>query len=364
LKRAQRTGTTSDLIAANKAAARAAGLRYVSDTDPGITRHKAGGGFVYQSASGKRITDEATLARIRALVIPPAWTDVWITPHSNGHIQAIGRDARGRKQYRYHAAWREARDHAKYHKMIEFAEALPKIRQTVRRRLSKPGLPRDKVLAAVLAIMEKTLIRVGNDEYANANGSYGLTTMRDKHARISQRKVEFRFRGKSGVEHEIDLEDPKLVEIVRKCRDLPGQELFQYRDDRGKVCDITSTDVNAYLREISGGDFTAKDFRTWAGTVLAARALREIEPFDSKTQAKKNLVRAVEKVAMRLGNTKAVCRKCYIHPAIIDSYLDGELVKHLTRKADQLLAKSSSRLSPEEAAVLSLIRRSITRRAA
>jgi DNA topoisomerase-1 len=248
--------------------------------------------------------------------------------------------------------------------MIQFAEALPRIRQTVRRQLAKAGLPREKVLAAVIAIMEKTLIRVGNDEYASSNGSYGLTTMRDQHARVEHRKVQFKFRGKSGVAHEIDLEAPKLVEIVRKCRELPGQELFQYRDDNGKVCDITSTDVNAYLREISGGDFTAKDFRTWAGTVLAARALREFDAFDSKTQAKKNLVRAIEKVAMRLGNTKAVCRKCYIHPVIIDSYLDGELVKHFSRKAERILTRASNRLSSEEAAVLGFIRRSVHRRAA
>jgi DNA topoisomerase-1 len=363
LKHATTTGA-SDLIAANKAAARAAGLRYVSDTDPGITRHRSGSGFVYNSASGKKITDHDEFLRIKALVIPPAWTDVWICPYANGHIQAVGRDARGRKQYRYHTSWREARDNAKYHKMIQFAEALPKIRRTVRKQLAKPGLPREKVLAAVIAIMEKTLIRVGNDEYASSNGSYGLTTMRDKHARVAAGKVEFRFRGKSGVEHEIDLEDPKLVEIVRKCRELPGQELFQYRDDDGKVCDITSTDVNAYLREISGGDFTAKDFRTWAGTVLAARALREFDAYDSKTQAKKNLVRAIEKVAMRLGNTKAVCRKCYIHPVIIDSYLDGELVKHFSRKAERILSRSTNRLSTEETAVLGFIRRSIHRRAA
>lgn len=355
------TPTSQDIIAANKAAARAAALRYVTDADPGIKRIKAGKNFNYVDPKGRRITDTDTLARIRALAIPPAWTDVWICPHATGHIQAVGRDARGRKQYRYHARWRETRDETKYHKMIDFARALPQIRLAVRRHLAKPGLPREKVLAAVVSIMEKTLIRVGNDEYANSNQSYGLTTLHDKHARLSGKKVRFEFRGKSGVEHEIDLEDPKLTEIVRKCRDLPGEELFQYLDDNDQVRDITSADVNTYLREISGGDFTAKDFRTWAGTVLAARALQEFESFDSKAQAKKNIVHAIERVAMRLGNTKAVCRKCYIHPAIINSYMDGELIRHLSRRAGQILGRSLHRLSPEEAAVLGLLRQGIKR---
>ncbi len=346
----------SMLIDANRRAAESAGLRYVSDSQPGIRRVKQGAnGFVYFGPNGRRVSDAQTLARIKSLVIPPAWTDVWISTHANGHIQAVGRDARGRKQYRYHSRWRQARDDAKYYKMIDFAGALPKIRHAVRRDLAKRGLAREKVLAAVVSIMEKTLIRVGNEEYATHNDSYGLTTLHDKHARLSGKKVRFEFRGKSGIEHEIDLEDPKLAQIVRRCRDLPGEELFQYLDDDNQVRDVTSADVNAYLRQISGGDFTAKDFRTWAGTVLAARALREFEAFDSQAQAKKNVVRAIEKVAMRLGNTRAVCRKCYIHPAIIGSYMDGTLVKHLTRRAGRILAESINKLSPEEAAVLALL---------
>ena len=317
---------------------------------------KQGSGFAYVGPNGKRVTDAATLARIRSIVIPPAWTEVWICPSDRGHIQAIGRDARGRKQYRYHTRWREARDESKYGKMIDFAKALPKIRQQVSRDLARKGLPREKVLAAVIAITEKTLIRVGNEEYANHNASYGLTTLRDDHAKIAGQKIRFEFKGKSGKEHEIDLDDPKLAQIVRRCRDLPGEELFQYLDPSGQVHDITSTDVNQYLRLISGGDFTAKDFRTWAGTVLAAWALREFESFDSKAQMNRNILRAVERVAMRLGNTKAVCRKCYIHPAIINSYMDGSLLRHLSRKAGKILSESIDRLQPHEAAVLALLR--------
>lgn len=350
----------SALIEANKLAAQRAGLAYVSDSDPGIRRVKISSGFAYVGKNGKRIADAKTLARIKSLVIPPAWTEVWICADPDGHIQAIGRDARGRKQYRYHPRWREARDDTKYHKLIDFARALPKIRKTVHRHLAKHGLPREKVLAAVVSIMEKTLIRVGNEEYANQNNSYGLTTLHDKHAKLNGRKVRFEFRGKSGVEHEIDLEDARLAAIVRKCRDLPGEELFQYVDAEGNVRDVTSADVNLYLRQISGGDFTAKDFRTWAGTVLAARALQEFKQFDTQAQAKKNIVQAIERVAMRLGNTRAVCRKCYIHPVIIGSYMDGMLLKHLSIKAGRMLKTSLDKLPPEEAAVLALLRRRMT----
>lgn len=345
----------------NRSAARAAGLQYVSDASRGITRRRGGGDFVYFAPSRRRISDAATLRRIKSLAIPPAWTEVWICPSPRGHIQAVGRDARGRKQYRYHPRWREARDDAKYHKLIDFAQALPRIRSAVRRHLKKPGLPRDKVLAAVVQVMEKTLIRVGNDEYANQNDSYGLTTLRDKHARVNGKRVRFEFRGKSGVEHEVDVDDPKLARIIRRCRDLPGEELFQYIDEDGQVCDVSSSDVNEYLRRISGGDFTAKDFRTWAGTVVAARALAEFESFDSKAQAKRNVVQAIERVAATLGNTRAVCRKCYIHPRVIETYLDGSLARHLSRKAGRMLAGSVGRLNPEEAAVLALLQQRLGR---
>src|SRR5581483_7081580 len=288
--------------------AKAAKLKYVSDESPGIARKKSGGGFTYLDADGKTIRDFETLARIKSLVIPPAWTDVWICPDENGHIQAVGRDARGRKQYRYHPRWRAVRDETKYEKMISFGQALPKIRATVEKHLSLPGLPREKVLAAVIKVMEKTLIRVGNDEYARQNDSFGLTTLRDKHADIRGSHVSFHFRGKSGKQHEIDFNDARLARIVQKCQDLPGYELFQYVNGDGQVKDIGSADVNQYLRDISGEDFTAKDFRTWAGTVLAARALQELNEFTSQRQAKKNIVAAVEAVAQRLGNTKAVCR--------------------------------------------------------
>ncbi len=343
-------------IEENKQTAKDAGLRYVSDESPGITRIKSRKGFAYVAPDGKPIKDKQTIARIKSLAIPPAYRDVWICPSENGHIQAVGRDARGRKQYRYHARWREVRDEDKYDKMIAFAAALPKIRARTKRDLKRPGLPREKVLATVIQLMEKTLIRVGNDEYARTNDSYGLTTLRDKHAKVKSNKVHFQFKGKHGIGHEIELDDPRLAKVVRDCQDLPGYELFQYRDEEGVVRDIGSADVNEYLREIAGEEFTAKDFRTWAGTVLASQALREIETFDSEAQAKKNVVAAVEKVAERLGNTKAVCRKCYIHPAVLHAYLDGSMLQTLKQRA-AVMAKSMSKLRPEEAAVLALIQR-------
>ncbi len=336
-------------------AAKAAGLRWVSDETPGISRKKHGAKFEYFEANGKKVTDADTILRIRALAIPPAWTDVWICPHSNGHIQAVGRDARHRKQYRYHAKWREVRDETKYGRMMDFAKALPHLRSITAKHLKRRGLPREKVLAAVVRIMEKTLIRVGNDEYAKANESFGLTTLRDKHAKIKGAKVVFDFKGKSGIKHEIDFEDKRLADIVQKCQDLPGYELFQYLDENGEVKDIGSSDVNDYIREITGQDFTAKDFRTWAGTVLAARALQEVEAFDSKAAAKRNIKRAIETVAKKLGNTVTVCRKCYVHPAVVDSYLDGTLANNLSRKAAKTLARSNGKLPPEEAAILGLL---------
>ena len=351
--------TKDELVQESIDAAKAAELRYVSDEQPGITRVKSGKGFKYILPNGKPVDDPDTEIRIKALAIPPAWTDVWICPVSNGHIQAVGRDQRGRKQYRYHARWREVRDQAKYDKMISFAQALPTIRRRTAADLAKPGLPREKVLAAVVRIMEKTLIRVGNDEYANQNDSYGLTTLQDHHADVDGHKVTFEFKGKSGREHEIDLEDKRLAKIVEHCQDLPGEELFQYVDDDGVTRDIGSDDVNQYLREISSENFTAKDFRTWAGTVLAARALQEFKKFDSQAQAKRNVVAAIENVAKRLGNTKAVCRKCYVHPAILDSYMDGTLADALARKAGRELARSMKRLPAEEAAVLGLLSQSL-----
>lgn len=335
--------------------AKEAGLRYVSDDSPGISRIRAGKGFKYVGPDGKAIHDRPTLDRIQSLAIPPAWTDVWICPIERGHIQAVGRDDRGRKQYRYHARWREVRDETKFDRMIAFAKALPHIRRIAKRHLRLPGLPREKVLATIVRLLEKTLIRVGNDEYAKDNHSYGLTTIRDQHVKVNGSKIEFRFRGKSGIHHTIDLASPRLALIVKKCQDLPGQELFQYVDEEGNVVDVTSAEVNDYLREISGQDFTAKDFRTWAGTVLAAMALQEYEAFSSQRQAKQNVVRAIESVAEKLGNTPAVCRKCYVHPEILDSYLDGTLVEQVRKDAERKLARSSNALKPQEAAVLALL---------
>jgi DNA topoisomerase I len=335
--------------------ARSAGLRYVSDSQPGIQRRRAGKGFSYTSPDGQIIHDAATLRRIKALAIPPAWKEVWICPSPNGHIQATGRDARGRKQYRYATRWRTYRDENKYGRMIAFAEALPRIRAQVQQDMAQPGLPRTKVLATVVRLLETTLIRVGNEEYAKANKSFGLTTMRDQHVQINGSTLHFEFRGKSGVKHRLDLSDRRVAQIVRRCRDIPGHELFQYIDEDGDRQTIGSGDVNEYLRAVSGDDFTAKDFRTWAGTVLAALALKEFETFDSQTEAKKNVVRAIEAVAERLGNTAAVCRKCYIHPTVVDAYLDGTLSATLQQRTEHELAENLSDLPPEEAAVLALL---------
>ena len=335
--------------------ARAAGLRYVNDHQPGIRRKRVGKHFSYTGLDGKPIRDPAQLERIKALGIPPAWTDVWICPKENGHIQATGRDAKGRKQYRYHQRWREVRDDTKYGRMIAFGQALPGLRARVDEDLKRPGLPREKVLATVVRLLETTFIRVGNSEYAKSNKSYGLTTMRDKHVEISGATVKFHFVGKSGKKHSIDIKDRKLAKIVQKCRDIPGYELFQYIDEHGERQDVDSADVNEYLREITGHDFTAKDFRTWAGTVLASLALQEFEAFDSDAQAKKNVVRAIERVAERLGNTPTICRKCYIHPAVLDSYLDGTLADTLRQRTEQEIADTLGALPPEEAAVIGLL---------
>jgi DNA topoisomerase-1 len=334
-----------------------AGLRYVTDGQPGIRRKRAGKGFSYTDADGRRITDRRMLARIKALAIPPAWTDVWICPIANGHIQATGRDAKGRKQYRYHPRWRSARDEEKYERMLAFGRALPRIRKRVEEDLRRPGMPRERVLAAVVRLLEKTRVRVGNEEYARDNRSYGLTTLRNHHAQVGGSDIRLRFRGKGGKVHEIELTDRRLAKIVARAQDLPGQQLFSYLDDDGEVRDVDSGDVNEYLREISGRDFTAKDFRTWAGTVLAAWALTEFEDVDSEAQKKRHVVRAVETVAERLGNTPAVSRSSYVHPTVIEAYLDGDVIRAARESADEELTEALDDLSPQEAAVLALLRR-------
>ena len=341
--------------------ARAAGLRYVSDTRPGIRRRHAGKGFSYIGPDGAPIRDEETLRRIRSLAIPPAWEEVWICPQPNGHLQATGRDAKGRKQYRYHPRWRATRDETKYEHMIAFGRALPRIRERVEQDMSLPGLPREKVLATVVRLLETTLIRVGNQEYARSNHSFGLTTMRDRHVHIQGGTVRFEFRGKSGVRHSVDLHDRRLARIVKRCRDLPGYELFQYIDDAGQRQRIDSADLNDYLRSIAGQEFTAKDFRTWAGTVLAALALQGFETFDSQAQAKKNIVGAIQQVAEQLGNTPSVCRKCYVHPAVIDAYLEGSMLDALRQRTERELTGDLAKLAPEEAAVLALLEQRLAR---
>ncbi|MGI8403606.1 MAG: DNA topoisomerase IB [Thermomicrobiales bacterium] len=343
-------------IADPENAAKEAGLSYAHVDRPGITRRRAGKGFSYRDAHGNRITDVKTLGRIRALVIPPAWEDVWICTRANGHIQATGRDTRGRKQYRYHEKWREVRDESKYERMLAFGQALPEIRDRIDRDMRQQGLPRTKVIATVVKLLEATLIRVGNERYARENKSFGLTTMRTRHVDVTSTTVTFNFKGKSGIEHEVRLKDRRLASLVKRLQDLPGQELFQYRDDGDHLQTIDSGNVNAYLREITGDDFTAKDFRTWAGTVLAAQALAAFEEFDSESSAKANIVNAVESVSARLGNTRTVCRKCYVHPAVIDAYLEGETVDTIRQRADREIADSLNELPPEEAAVLMLLR--------
>jgi DNA topoisomerase-1 len=306
------------------------------------------------------VRDAADLRRIKALVIPPAWTDVWISPDPLGHLQATGRDARGRKQYRYHPRWRQVRDETKYERLIGFATKLPAIRRRTDADLRTAGLTREKVLAAVVQLLEKTLIRVGNDEYARVNQSFGLTTLRDGHVNVNGGRVRFAFRGKSGVEHDIKLDDRRLARTIKACRDIPGYDLFQYYDEDGERHAVGSSDVNAYLKEITGEDYTSKDFRTWAGTVLAADLLRAFDAFTSDTEAKRNIVRAVETVAKRLGNTKAVCRKCYIHPAILDAYVDRSMLKTVADRARRAARKPGD-LTEAETAVLALLQRRLAK---
>lgn len=342
--------------------AKAVGLRYVNDGQPGIRRVRRGTGFRFEDARGRTVRDARALKRIRSLVIPPAWTDVWICARDDGHLQATGRDAKGRKQFRYHPLWREVRDATKYDRMIEFGEALPRIRRRLSRDLATAGLSREKVLATIVRLIDLTFIRVGNDEYARANRSYGLTTMKDQHATIRGERVEFSFRGKSGKYHVITVEDARLAKIVKHCQDIRGQELFQWIDTGGKRRDVTSGDVNDYLREISGSDFTAKDFRTWAGTVLAAQALKATRAFETEKQAKRNIKEAIQVVAEKLGNTPAVCRKCYVHPSLLNGYVDGKLPCSgvLTSPAENGAIKASKRpktsLGCDEKSVLGFLR--------
>jgi len=357
-------GNGAKIVAEAMDAAEEAGLRYVSDDRPGYTRKAKGEDFAWLDTDGKLIRDEQRLLRIKRLAIPPAWTDVWICPASNGHIQATGRDARGRKQYLYHERWREVRDENKYDRIISFGKALPKIRRRIARDLKPPGLPRNKVLATVVQLLERTFIRIGNEEYARENESFGLTTMKDRHVEVKGAKLRFRFRGKSGREHEVDVTDRHIAKIISKLQDLPGQDLFQYVDDDGKVGDITSQDVNEYLREITGEDFSAKDFRTWAGTVLTAIALNAQEKFENQKQGEANIKTAISAVAKILGNTPAICRKCYVHPAVLDTYLEQKTIDGLKRTTEEALEKEDVDLRSSEAAILKFLKSRLTKKAA
>ena len=344
-----------------EAAAESAGLVYVSDEEPGIRRQRSGKGFAYKGRDGSAIADKRVLERIYRLAIPPAWTDVWICASSNGHIQATGRDARGRKQYRYHPRWREVRDSTKFEHMVEFARALPKIRKRMAADLASRGLSLRKVLATVVYLLENTLIRIGNSDYAKQNKSFGLTTLRDGHVDVNGSEMRFEFKGKSGKTWKLRMRDRRIASVVKSCQDLPGQHLFQYFDENGERQQISSNDVNDYLREIAGTDVTAKDYRTWAGTVLAAMALSEFEAFDSEAGAKRNVKAAIEKVAARLGNTPTICRQCYVHPEVVKAYLEGSVLTALQQEAESELKRKLGKLSPEEAAVLSLIQSRLKR---
>ena len=356
-RRDRSAGRAAIQVAAEPAeVAQAAGLRYVNDMMPGIRRRRVGKGFSYVSSDGRTIRDARELARIRALAIPPAYSDVWICPTANGHIQATGRDARSRKQYRYHPRWRAVRDETKFSRMIAFSEVLPRIRERVDRDLGLQGLPREKVVATVVRLLECTGIRVGNDEYARANSSYGLTTLRDEHVEVSGSKLRFEFRGKSGKTHAVDLSDRRLARIVQRCQALPGEELFQYLDEQGVQQTIDSGDVNGYLKEITGQDFTAKDFRTWSGTILAVAALSDLGPMATQREAKAAVLEAIEDVAKRLNNTRAVCRKYYVHPAVVDTFLAGSMLEALA-DGDRAANAIGAALEPEERAVVHLLMR-------
>ena len=353
-------GEGRDAVAESKSAAKAAGLVYVSDTSPGLRREMKGDQFVFFDAKGRQVTDATEVARIRKLAVPPAYQDVWICPRADGHIQATGRDAKGRKQYRYHPKWTEVRDSTKYEHIMRFGRLLPKIRERIAADMGRRGLGREKVLATVIDLLQSTLIRVGNEDYVRENKSYGLTTLRTKHVDIEGAALRFAFKGKSGKTWNLQIKDRRIAKVVKACQDLPGQHLFQFVDAEGARHDITSADVNAYLHEITGEDVTAKDFRTWAGTVLASIALREFEKVDSAAAMKKNVKAAIEHVAGRLGNTPTICRKCYIHPEVVSSYLDGKLIVELKHEVEAELDDAAD-LKPEEAALLGLLNRRLGR---
>jgi DNA topoisomerase-1 len=344
-----------DIVTDPVKSAKLAGLRYVCDDTPGIERKQTGKGFSYIGVDGKPIRDPEELNRFKALVIPPAWTKVWICPLPNGHLQATGRDEKGRKQYRYHPDWQRIRSQTKFNRTIAFGSTLPLIREKTEEHLNLRKLSREKVLATVARLLETTCIRVGNVEYAKENSSFGLTTMRNRHVEISGSKVRFQFRGKSGVQHELELNDRRIARIVKQCRDLPGYELFEYFDENGDRQTISSDDVNAYLKEITGEEFTAKDFRTWAGTVAAAQTLTELGEFTSQTQAKKNITEAIKQAAKQLGNRPATCRKYYVHPAIIDAYMDGSLLSTMKEQEELETQDSPYALNAQERGVLAVL---------
>lgn len=358
---AERVSEPADATAENKMAAKAAGLRYVSDEAPGITRQKAGKGWRYIGPNGKPVTDYWEKKRIDKLAVPPAYTDVWICPFENGHIQATGRDAKGRKQYRYHPKWTETRDLAKYERMVDFARLLPELRRRVDADMRRTKPCREKVLATIVSLLEKTLIRVGNEDYARENKSFGLTTLRNRHVDIEGGTLRFDFKGKSGKTWNLAVKDRRVARVVRSIQELPGQHLFQYVDEDGQRRPVDSADVNDYLREVTGEDITAKDFRTWAGTVLASMALREFEKVDSAARTKKNVKAAIESVAKRLGNTPTICRKCYVHPEVLNAYLDGTLLDGIKGEVEAELSDNAGALKPEEAALLGLLSRRISR---
>jgi DNA topoisomerase I len=359
----KKTVANLEVVVDSEAAAEEAGLRYVTDRNTGYARKQRGDDCEYFDADGEKITDEKRLMRIRRLAIPPAWDRVWICASPNGHLQATGYDARRRKQYRYHERWREVRDEAKYEKMVLFGQALPKIRKRTEKDLSLPGLPREKVLATIVELLERTFIRVGNEEYAKENKSFGLTTLRNRHVDVEGITVHFQFRGKSGVKQEKEFTDRRVAKIIRKLQDLPGQELFQYLDDADERRSVTSQDVNDYLKEITGDDYSAKDFRTWAGTVLASLALKTQQGFTTKKEAKAKVKDAISAVAHMLGNTPAVCRKCYIHPIVLESYLDGTLIEALKQKTEDTLLEKIDDLREEEIAVLKFLRNRLQKNA-
>ncbi|HWF57764.1 MAG TPA: DNA topoisomerase IB [Candidatus Dormibacteraeota bacterium] len=348
--------------------ARAARLRYVNDGSPGIGREpREGGGFRYIGPDGRTVRRAAELQRIAHLAVPPAWTDVWICPAPNGHIQATGRDARGRKQYRYHERWREVRDATKYERTVAFGEALPRIRARIDSDLRRPDVGRERVLATIVRLLDTTYIRVGNEEYARENRSFGLTTMHSRHVEVDGSRLRFQFRGKSGKLHTVGITDRRVARVITRLQDLPGQQAFQWQDGDGSVHGVESDDVNGYIREAAGEDFTAKDFRTWAGTVLACAMLHELDPPETQTQAKKNVVEAIKRVANRLGNTPSVCRKCYVHPAVLESYMGGAMVeaakKEVTHEVEKELEKDLHALREEEKDLVKMLEQKLAKAA-